>query len=127
LATLTPVLFQGGFTDTDAFYEMVKVRCPYRSWMRFHNSRPCKAECVDWLKSRPRFGLREQKQAMLLDLIAERDRIQTCLALLGQEAQATGVDIRHYELLAASNSAQPIEWLSCSSGTTRSESAKNPT
>ena len=82
--------------------------------------------CVDWSKPSPRFDLLEQKQALLLDLIAERDRIQTFLDLISQEAQASGVDIQRFELLAASSSAQPIEWLSCSSGITRSESAKNP-
>ena len=46
-------------------------------------------------------GLREQKQLVLLDLIAGRDRIQTFLALLGQEAWASGVEIRRYEPLAA--------------------------
>lgn len=71
-------------------------------------------------------GLREQKQLVLLDLIAGRERIQTFLALLGQEAQASGVDIRRYEPLAASPPAQSTERQPRSAGKTRPESAKNP-
>ena len=71
-------------------------------------------------------GLREQKQAVLLDLIAGRDRIQTFLALLGQEAQASGVDIRRYEPLAAPPSAKTTGQRSRSSETTKPESAKTP-
>ena len=71
-------------------------------------------------------GLREQKQVVLLDLIAGRERIQTFLALLGQEAQASGVDIRRYEPLAASPPAQSTERQPRSAGKTRPESAKNP-
>jgi type IV pilus assembly protein PilO len=71
-------------------------------------------------------GLREQKQAVLLDLIAGRDRIQTFLALLGQEAQASGVDIRRYEPLAAPPSAKTTGRRSRSSETTKPESAKTP-
>ena len=71
-------------------------------------------------------SLREQKQALLLDLIAGRERIQTFLALLGQEAQASGVDIRRYEPLAASPPVQSTERQPRSAGKTRPESAKNP-
>ena len=71
-------------------------------------------------------SLREQKQAVLLDLIAGRERIQTFLALLGQEAQASGVDIRRYEPLAASPPVQSTERQPRSAGKTRPESAKNP-
>ena len=53
--------------------------------------------------------LREQKQLVLLDLIAGQDRIQTFLALLGQEARASGVEIRRYEPLAAPSSAKSTE------------------
>ena len=71
-------------------------------------------------------GLREQKQVVLLDLIAGRDRIQTFLALLGREAWASGVEIRRYEPLAAPSSATSTERRSRSSATTKPESAKNP-
>ena len=71
-------------------------------------------------------SLREQKQVVLLDLIAGRERIQTFLALLGQEAQASGVDIRRYEPLAASPPVQSTERQPRSAGKTRPESAKNP-
>ena len=71
-------------------------------------------------------GLREQKQVLLLDLIAGRDRIQTFLALLGEEARASGVEIRRYEPLAAPPSATSTERRSRSSQQTKPESAKNP-
>ena len=41
------------------------------------------------------------QQAVLLDLIAGRDRIQTFLALLDQRARTTGVEIRRFEPLQA--------------------------
>ena len=71
-------------------------------------------------------GLREKKQVLLLDLIAGRDRIQTFLALLGQEAWASGVEIRRYEPLAAPPSATSTERRSRSSQQTKPEAAKNP-
>ena len=71
-------------------------------------------------------GLREQKQAVLLDLIAGRDRIQTFLALLGREAWGSGVEIRRYEPLAAPPSEKSTERRSRSSQQTKPESAKNP-
>ena len=71
-------------------------------------------------------GLREQKQVVLLDLIAGQDRIQTFLALLGQEARASGVEIRRYEPLAAPPSEKSTERRSRSSQQTKPESAKNP-
>ena len=71
-------------------------------------------------------GLREQKQLVLLDLIAGRDRIQTFLALLGQEAWASGVEIRRHEPLAAPPSATSTERRSRSSQQTKPEAAKTP-
>ena len=71
-------------------------------------------------------SLREQQQLGLLDLIAGRDRIQTFLALLGQEARASGVDIRRYEPLAVLPSAKPTERRLRSSQQTKPEPAKNP-
>ena len=70
--------------------------------------------------------LREQKQVVLLDLIAGQDRIQTFLALLGQEARASGVEIRRYEPLTASSSTTSTERRSRSSQQTKPEPAKNP-
>jgi type IV pilus assembly protein PilO len=78
------------------------------------------------VEAQTRLGLREQKQVVLLDLIAGRDRIQTFLALLGQEARASGVEIRRYEPLAAPPSATSTERRSRSSQQTKPESAKNP-
>ena len=70
--------------------------------------------------------LREQQQEVLLDLIAGQDRIQTFLALLGQEARASGVEIRRYEPLTAPSSTTSTERRSRSSQQTKPESAKNP-
>ena len=78
------------------------------------------------IKAQATLSLRQQKQVVLLDLIAGRDRIQTFLALLGQEAQASGVDIRRYEPLAASPPAQSIERQPRSAGQKRPESTQNP-
>ena len=78
------------------------------------------------VEAQTRLGLREQKQVVLLDLIAGRDRIQTFLALLGQEARASGVEIRRYEPLAVPPSTTSTERRSRSSATTKPESAKNP-
>ena len=78
------------------------------------------------IKAQATLSLRQQKQVVLLDLIAGRDRIQTFLALLGQEAQASGVDIRRYEPLAVSPPAQSTERRPRSAGKTRPESAKTP-
>ena len=54
-------------------------------------------------------SLREQQQLVLLNLIAGRDRIQTFLALLGQEARASGVEIRRHEPFAATSSTKSTE------------------
>jgi type IV pilus assembly protein PilO len=78
------------------------------------------------IKAQATLSLRQQKQLVLLDLIAGRDRIQTFLALLGEEAQASGVDIRRYEPLAASPPAQSIERQPRSAGQKRPESTQNP-
>ena len=69
--------------------------------------------------------LREQKQVVLLDLIAGQDRIQTFLALLGQEARASGVEIRRYEPLTAPSSTTSTERRPRSSQQTKPEPAKN--
>ena len=41
----------------------------------------------------------EEKQALLLNLLAGRDKVQTFLALLNQQAVASGVQIQRYEPL----------------------------
>jgi type IV pilus assembly protein PilO len=78
------------------------------------------------IEAQTTLGLREQKQVVLLDLIAGRAHIQTFLALLGEEARASGVEIRRYEPLAAPPSANSTERRSRSSQQTKPESAKNP-
>ena len=47
------------------------------------------------------FGDAEAQQALLVDLIAGRDRIQTFLALLDQLSRDAGVEIQQYEPLSA--------------------------
>ena len=41
----------------------------------------------------------EEKQALLLGLLAGRDKVQTFLALLNQQAVASGVQMQRYEPL----------------------------
>ena len=49
----------------------------------------------------------EDQQALLVDLIAGRDRIQTFLALLDQLSRSVGVEIQQYEPLSAQTPANP--------------------
>ena len=49
----------------------------------------------------------EQQQAVLLDLIAGRDRVQTFLAMLDQLARATGVAIQRFEPLSVTRPPSP--------------------
>ena len=51
----------------------------------------------------------QQQQALLVDMIAGQDRIQTFLAMLDQVSRQTGVDIQRYEPLAVKEAvaAQP--------------------
>ena len=51
----------------------------------------------------------QRQQALLVDLIAGQDRIQTFLALLGRISRATGVDIKRYEPLDEPVSAEQPE------------------
>ena len=46
----------------------------------------------------------EQQQALLIDLLAGRDKVQTFLALLNQQALLSGVEIQRYEPIKASPS-----------------------
>ena len=72
-------------------------------------------------------GQREQKHVVLLDLSAGRDRIQTFLALLDEEARASSVEIRRYEPLVSPTPPVPsTRRRSRSSASSKSESAKNP-
>ena len=52
-------------------------------------------------------GEAEDQQALLVDLIAGRDRIQTFLALLDQLSRNAGVEIQQYEPLSAQTSPNP--------------------
>ena len=49
----------------------------------------------------------QQQQALLVDLIAGQDRIQTFLALLEQVSRRTGVVIQRYEPLAVKEAVAP--------------------
>ena len=49
----------------------------------------------------------EQQQAVLLDLIAGRDRVQTFLAMLDQLAHTTGVAIQRFEPLSVTRPPSP--------------------
>lgn len=49
----------------------------------------------------------QQQQALVVDLIAGRDRIQTFLALLEQVSRRTGVVIQRYEPLAVKEAVAP--------------------
>ena len=51
--------------------------------------------------------LLQDQQQLLVDLIAGKDRIATFLALLEQEAEATGVSIERYEPLSPPPAAPP--------------------
>lgn len=52
------------------------------------------------VKANAKFAKAQQQQALLLDVIAGKDRIQTFLAMLDQVSRQTGVDIQRYEPLA---------------------------
>jgi type IV pilus assembly protein PilO len=56
-----------------------------------------------------KFAKAQQQQALLLDVIAGKDRIQTFLAMLDQVSRQTGVNIERYEPLALkkADAAQP--------------------
>ena len=61
------------------------------------------------VKANAKFAKAQQQQALLLDVIAGKDRIQTFLAMLDQVSRQTGVDIQRYEPLAVKEAvaAQP--------------------
>ena len=61
------------------------------------------------VKANAKLAKAQQQQALLVDLIAGQDRIQTFLAMLDQVSRQTGVDIQRYEPLAVKTAvaAQP--------------------
>ena len=61
------------------------------------------------VKANAKFAKAQQQQALLLDVIAGKDRIQTFLAMLDQVSRQTGVNIERYEPLAVkkADAAQP--------------------
>ena len=52
------------------------------------------------VEANAKFAKAQQQQALLLDVIAGKDRIQTFLAMLDQVSRQTGVNIERYEPLA---------------------------
>jgi type IV pilus assembly protein PilO len=61
------------------------------------------------VEANAKFAKAQQQQALLLDVIAGKDRIQTFLAMLDQVSRQTGVYIERYEPLAVkkADAAQP--------------------
>jgi type IV pilus assembly protein PilO len=61
------------------------------------------------VEANAKFAKAQQQQALLLDVIAGKDRIQTFLAMLDQVSRQTGVNIERYEPLALkkADAAQP--------------------
>ena len=55
-------------------------------------------------KARAALDEAEQQQALLIGLLAGRDKVQTFLALLNQQALLSGVEIQRYEPIKASTS-----------------------
>jgi len=62
------------------------------------------------VEANAKFAKAQQQQALLLDVIAGKDRIQTFLAMLDQVSRQTGVNIERYEPLAVkkADEAQPL-------------------
>jgi len=62
------------------------------------------------VEANAKFAKAQQQQALLLDVIAGKDRIQTFLAMLDQVSRQTGVNIERYEPLAVkkADAAQPL-------------------
>jgi type IV pilus assembly protein PilO len=61
------------------------------------------------VEANAKFAKAQHQQALLLDVIAGKDRIQTFLAMLDQVSRQTGVNIERYEPLAVkkADAAQP--------------------
>ena len=66
------------------------------------------------------------QQAVLLDLVAGRDRIQTFLALLDQRARTTGVEIQRFEPLQADASLQSAKATARGSSKQNASSTEDP-
>ena len=70
----------------------------------------------------------EEKQALLVDLLAGRDKVQTFLALLNQQAVASGVQMQRYEPLKTppSQQGQSRQNNRRSNGTQKAEQPQDP-
>ena len=70
----------------------------------------------------------EEKQALLVGLLAGRDKVQTFLALLNQQAVASGVQMQRYEPLKTPPRPQGQSWRNNnrSNGTQQAEQPQDP-
>ena len=66
------------------------------------------------------------QQAVLLDLIAGSDRIQTFLALLDQRARVAGVEIQRFEPMQEPSSATKVQSRQGGSSASKSSSSTDP-
>ena len=66
------------------------------------------------------------QQAVLLDLIAGSDRIQTFLALLDQRARVAGVEIQRFEPMQEASSAKKVQSRQGGSSAPKSSSSTDP-
>ena len=76
------------------------------------------------VKANAKFAKAQQQQALLLDVIAGKDRIQTFLAMLDQVSRQTGVDIQRYEPLAVK---QAVSAQSPAQGNNKTKASPPPT
>lgn len=76
------------------------------------------------VKANAKFAMAQQQQAILLDLIAGQDRIQTFLAMLDQVSRQTGVDIQRYEPLPVK---EAVSAQSPAPGNNKTKSSPPPT
>ena len=68
----------------------------------------------------------EQQQAVLIGLLAGRDKVQTFLALLNQQALLSGVTIQRYEPIKTPASAPPSQQRSSRSTSQAGDGASEP-
>ena len=68
----------------------------------------------------------EQQRALLIGLLAGRDKVQTFLALLNQQALLSGVTIQRYEPIKTTASAPPSQQRSSRSTSQAGDGASEP-
>ena len=75
--------------------------------LSLQRSAPALERQLNQAETEPRIA--EDKQALLLGLIAGRDKVQTFLALLNQQAKASGVQVERYETLKIETTSSASE------------------